>query len=334
MRPEAHPIASVIIPTRDRLSFLQDAVKSVLKQSLQPCEAVVVDDASSDGTTEWLRMQDPSQVVTVRLDEHGERAVARNRGLERARGDFVLFLDDDDRLTISALQHLHAALRARSDRVGAVGARVLFNEDGHRRMLPHPRRRLEREVWLDLLAGWMSPPGTVLWRADVVRAVGGWNEAMVYSGDRELFLRVSRKGPVVLVPNVVLEKRAHGDQWRGPREERHRWMQAYIDTLPPVDQWPARAAFAACRLWNDARIANGNLRAREAVMLYARAIRAAPYLLGSPLLRGTILGGMAKAALGMLFGNRAVLRARRVKREFLRGLSRDVEEVKRDANGR
>ena len=56
-------------------------------------------------------------------------------------------------------------------------------------------------VWRELLAGWMSPPGTVLWRTDVVHRVGDWNEAITLSGDRELFLRMSRR---LVAPEVLL----------------------------------------------------------------------------------------------------------------------------------
>jgi glycosyltransferase involved in cell wall biosynthesis len=326
------PLVSVIVPTRDRLSFLKDATESILSQSLSECEVIVVDDASTDGTAAWLASVASERLVTVRLDEHVERAVARNRGLERARGDFVIFLDDDDRFRHVALEKLHSALNGSAQAVGAVGARVLFNDQGQRRRLSHPRRSLERTVLLDLLAGWMSPPGSVLWRTSVVRAAGGWNEAVTLSGDRELFLRMSRYGPVVFIPEVVLEKRAHTDQWRAPdiRERKAEWMGEFVRSLPPDVRPRASSVMAANRLWNDARIAYGSLHAREAVSLYVQSMRVSPLILSSPLLRPVIVRGFAKSLLALFAGRGAMVWARRTKRRLLRRLGSDVDEAKHE----
>jgi glycosyltransferase involved in cell wall biosynthesis len=326
------PLVSVIVPTRDRLAFLKEATTSILSQSLSECEVIVVDDASTDGTAAWLASDASKRLVTVRMDEHVERAVARNRGLERARGDFVIFLDDDDRFCHVALEKLHSALSGSAQAVGAVGARVLFNDQGQRRRLSHPWRSIERTVLLDLLAGWMSPPGSVLWRTDAVRAVGGWNEAITLSGDRELFLRMSRQGPVVFIPEVVLEKRSHTDQWRASdiRERKAEWMGEFVRSLPSDVRPHASSAMAANRLWNDARIAYGSLHAREALSLYVRAVRACPLILTSPLMRPVIARGVAKSLLALLAGRSAVVWGRRTKRRLLWRLSSDVDEAKHE----
>jgi glycosyltransferase involved in cell wall biosynthesis len=334
MSAEARPLASVVIPTRDRIEFLKDAVASVLWQTLQPCEVVVVDDASSDGTADWLNRQDPNRVVVVRLDQHAERAVARNRGFERARAETVLFLDDDDRLRPSALRRLHSALNASRTVVGSVGARMLFDADGQRRKMPHPRRQMERTVWPELLAGWMSPPGTVLWRTDVVRRVGAWNEAITFSGDRELFLRMAYAGPVSFVPGVVLDKRVHGGQTRTAdiRERKAKWMTELVDRLPSDMRRRGMAAIRANRTWNDARIAYGDLQPRRALSLYVRAVREAPLLLTSPLMRPEIGAGLVKSSMAVVVGPDAVVRARAAKRRLLSSLGRQVSEVKREAS--
>jgi glycosyltransferase involved in cell wall biosynthesis len=111
-------------PTRTGLVFLEEAVRSVLTQTLRSCEAVVDDDASSDGTREWLAGREGERVRVVRLEEQSERSHARNRGLEKARGTFVLFLDDDDRLRVTALEHLRRALATNRRAIGAVGAKA------------------------------------------------------------------------------------------------------------------------------------------------------------------------------------------------------------------
>ena len=89
------PRVSVILPTRDRLRQLQHALASVAAQGYRDVEVLVVDDGSTDGTRTWLAHQG-SSVRVVSTDTSRGAAAARNRGIERARGDLIAFLDDDD----------------------------------------------------------------------------------------------------------------------------------------------------------------------------------------------------------------------------------------------
>src|SRR5580658_1881005 len=97
---------SVIIPTRNRLAYLKEAVASVLAQDHRDREVVVVDDASEDGTWAWLSSLTDPDVRVLRMEQHGERSAARNLGLNYAQGKYVLFLDHDDLLAPSALSYL------------------------------------------------------------------------------------------------------------------------------------------------------------------------------------------------------------------------------------
>src|SRR3989344_1283482 len=95
---------SVIIPTYNRKKLLPRAIGSILGQTEQDFEIIIVDDASTDGTEEWLRFAytDP-RIRYERLARNQGVAVARNRGLELARGEFIVFLDSDDELLPAAL---------------------------------------------------------------------------------------------------------------------------------------------------------------------------------------------------------------------------------------
>lgn len=94
------PVASIIVPVYNHAAVVAEAITSALAQT-GPCEVIVVDDGSTDGTPEVLRriaaMVPPSEsrLVIVHADHAGPSA-ARNRGLELARGEFVMFLDADD----------------------------------------------------------------------------------------------------------------------------------------------------------------------------------------------------------------------------------------------
>lgn len=110
------PDITVIIPTHDRLDFLQRAVASCLDgHEGVEVEVVVVDDGSVDGTRDWLgALEDPR--VRSFFQEHRGGQAARNRGMDAARGRFVKFLDDDDWLAPDALaRELDEAARSGAD---------------------------------------------------------------------------------------------------------------------------------------------------------------------------------------------------------------------------
>jgi glycosyltransferase involved in cell wall biosynthesis len=98
--PAANATVSVIVPTCNRSALLVEAVESVLSQSHRVHEIIVVDDGSDPshrGVLDALVRRSP-QIRAVALPSRGERSRARNEGLARATGDYVLFLDDDDLL--------------------------------------------------------------------------------------------------------------------------------------------------------------------------------------------------------------------------------------------
>jgi len=91
------PQFSVIIPTHNRASLILKTLSSVLSQTYQSYEVVVVDDASTDNTEQVLASLIQTQMIRyVRHEQNYERAQSRNTGMKNARGAFVTFLDSDD----------------------------------------------------------------------------------------------------------------------------------------------------------------------------------------------------------------------------------------------
>ena len=96
IRETGNPRVSVIIPTHNRVGVLYYALNSVLNQTMQDFEVIVVDRASTDMTPAYMaQIQDP-RVHYIRLPTNRFAAAARNAGMERARGEYIAFLDSDD----------------------------------------------------------------------------------------------------------------------------------------------------------------------------------------------------------------------------------------------
>lgn len=146
------PAVSVIIPTYNRGHFIGEAVGSVLGQDYPSYEVIVVDDGSTDETCEVAR-QFPPPVFYFRQDNHG-RSHARNQGIARSRGRYLLFLDSDDLLLPCALATL-ADFLDNHPNVGVVYGDGVFFDDCSGRELRHVSDRrptVAGRTWLEVFA--------------------------------------------------------------------------------------------------------------------------------------------------------------------------------------
>ena len=307
---------SVIIPTRNRLAFLQEAVASVESQSYPNWELIVVDDASDDGTLDSLRTLSDPRVRVIRMEQPGERSAARNRGLREAVAEWVLFLDDDDRLKPHALARLVATMAEHPRAIATVGARVVFDERGYSQISPHPRFRHERDAWPDVLFMWVPAQGQAMIRKSVLLRAGGWNDHMALAEDHELWLRLVAFGPVVTIPDTVVEVRAHPGQTlrTGLPGGTRNFRSAFVQKLPSELRDLGERAYEAFRCNQAGQTAFRMGHYKLSLNLNTRIIRRAPFLLGSPLSRAYILSHFFKSLGGSVFGASAVDLVRRVKR--------------------
>lgn len=293
------PLVSVVIPTYNRLPFLKEAVASIQAQTLKDWELIIVDDCSPDETWEWLQSLQAAQIKVFRQAENAERSAARNKGLSEAKGEFILFLDDDDRLRSNALQDLVTAIARKAKLVAAVGARWKFKKNSYGLRIQHPEFPFQTKIWPELLFGWSAVPSQSLYRTSVVQAVGGWRTDLRIGEDRYLWLKIARLGAVAIIPAIVVEYRAHGGQWR-PKDivaVREKLFQEFISTLPAEAQPRGQRIRSSAR---QSQQAEENYRAGQywtAFRHYANACRLAPGLVVSPLTGPPLVRGLAKSLL-------------------------------------
>jgi len=189
---------SVVTPTHNKLALLRRTLASLEAQDVGPdaFEAVVVDDGSTDDTSAFLASHRPSfPLITVRVEKNRGRAAARNRGLERAAGDLVVFLDDDMELVPGFLR-AHRELHEGAERVGGVG-----NVVNHPEVVMAPIDRYMSTRGAQKIRGtgplpwrYFSTNNASVRRADL-DAVGGFDENFVWYGfeDLEIALRLEQE---------------------------------------------------------------------------------------------------------------------------------------------
>jgi glycosyltransferase involved in cell wall biosynthesis len=187
-------LVSVIVPCYNKAPFIAEAIDSVLAQQDVELEVIVVDDASSDGSWDVIRRFE-DRVHAHRMPHNSGSTATRKFGAARARGEFIMFLDGDDRLEPGTLRALRDAIGDRTGHVAAAPWRKLHLEDG--RWVPRepgkPMRPPHDDPVLAWLGNWYIPPCAILWPRGLYDATGGWGEPGPWD-DRELMLRALLRG--------------------------------------------------------------------------------------------------------------------------------------------
>lgn len=223
------PLVGVVIPAHNVARFLDQALCSLLAQSHQRWQCVVVDDGSTDDTAAVARrFEREDWRIRLHRQAKGGAAAARNAGIRSLSDatDLVCFLDADDVLIEHALESLIAALEQRPDAVGSFGWAEHIDADGRpvnpgkhransRRLVGrglHLRvQSAEEDTTFSSLAVHVPiwPPATALLRFSVVTGVGGFDETLPTQEDRDFFIRAGRRGPIVFVDRQIAWYRRH-----------------------------------------------------------------------------------------------------------------------------
>ena len=286
--PAMEPRATVVIITRDRLAYLQEAIASVQAQVGVSHELIIADNGSTDGTRDWLARRDDLLAVHADQDpartRSGNISIARNAGLARARGEYVWFLDDDDRMRPGALAALAAALDEHPAAVVAVGARTRFGDDVVGGRIAHPLRQVVGDLGPELLLSWGWVPSQALCRVSVLRLAGAWREDLPHAEDFELWTRLLSRGPAVLDPGTVVEYRVHAAQTRRyrPGDLRDELLAPHQAKLAGGSEARGRALRRAGRSWEQANIAFNEGDYVRALLSTLRGAALSPRLLTSP----------------------------------------------------
>ena len=187
---------TVVVPTRNRRRLLAATLGSILAQRGVDVDVVVVDEGSDDGTAESVLALGDPRVRLVRHEVARGLPAARNAGLRVASGDWVAFCDDDD---LWAPEKLAMQLAA-AERAGAVWCCAGAVEiDPELRVVGWQRTPMLAADELRRRNAVAGGGSGVVARTDVVRALGGFDEALPAAEDWDLWLRLAAVGPAAVV---------------------------------------------------------------------------------------------------------------------------------------
>ena len=227
MRRKLDPLVSVVIPTYNRETLIAEALVSVMTQTLQNWEALVVDDGSNDSTSEIVRnlaLRDP-RIRYIRMNRNsGLPSVGRNRGIRESRGSYVAFLDSDDLWAPLKLERQVDVLESDLS-IGMVHSHLWVMRNGKRAWglpyLPAPKPSIANAVTMTRRN--MIQCSSVLIRKSILIDANGFDESQELRAveDYHLWFRVSQKTRIAFISEI------HGS---------YRWSKTGTSSLENMQQ--------------------------------------------------------------------------------------------------
>jgi glycosyltransferase involved in cell wall biosynthesis len=197
-------LVSVVIPCDQQTQYLGEAIESVLAQSYPHHEVVVVDDGSTDGVGA-IASRYPS-IRCVR-EPNGGAAAARNVGIRNSNGDFLVFLDADDRLLPDGIAAGLAVLEARPECAAAIGTCRRTARDG-RPLDSEDQPVVDRDQYEELMrSNWARFPARAIYRRSLFEHVRSFDATIEGAADFDFNLAVAREFPIASHAAPVAEQR-------------------------------------------------------------------------------------------------------------------------------
>ncbi|OLE01746.1 MAG: hypothetical protein AUG91_00410 [Actinobacteria bacterium 13_1_20CM_4_69_9] len=206
------PLVSVLLAVHDDSRFLRDAIQSILGQTLDDLELLVVDDASTDSTPTVLAHVDDPRLTVLRNDRRLGLAASLNRGLDHAGGRYVARLDADDVAVPDRLERQVERMRS-APGVAIVGSAVVdLDEDGRRgetHVMPSGARPLR---WHALFSSPFFHPSVLFERAALERRELRYDPEFLESEDYDLWARLFAFDDGDNLREPLVLKRVHAGQ--------------------------------------------------------------------------------------------------------------------------
>jgi len=210
VHPADHPLVSVIIPTFNRAWCLKKAIDSVLAQDYTHFELIVVDDGSTDKTPDLLAEYGDA-IRVIKQPNQGVSA-ARNRGVAASNGVLIAFLDSDDSWYPKKLS-TQVDFFMKNPEAMICQTEEIWIRDGKRANPKKKHQKLSGMIFEPSLALCLISPSAVMMRKPFFMKMNGFDESLPACEDYDLWLRVTCRFPVHLIPTPLIVKTGgHDDQ--------------------------------------------------------------------------------------------------------------------------
>jgi glycosyltransferase involved in cell wall biosynthesis len=214
------PKISIIIPTHDRAEFLRLAITSVLNQTFQDFEILIIDDASKDHTQEVITDFNDTRIRVIYNQVSKGAAGSRNIGIMNSNSEYVAFLDDDDEWLPEKLKLQTCLLDNSPSEVGGVCTGCFTVEKVSGRVLSIDNPEIN-----SLYKGNFITTSSVLLKRECFEQCGLFDENMPTSSDYDMWIRISKKFSFKIIKDALLKYYIHEDRLTFNYEKKIRGLE-------------------------------------------------------------------------------------------------------------
>ena len=269
------PKVTVVIPVYNRAQAVRRAIASVLAQTFQDFEIVVVDDGSTDDSVRSVESIDDPRIRIIRHEGNRGGSAARNTGITAAVAPYVAFLDSDDEWLPTKLQRQIDLFERSPQDVALIycGVERIYGDGTVKEWVPRLDRQLAKSLLRDNTIGETSI-GVV--RRSALDSVGGFDTSLPSCQDADLWLRLCQRFEATFVPEVLTRIHKGNDLGRVSVNPRRTQQGRALFCQKHFERMSAEGAlhgWLCVSAWREYR----HLRdPRSARRLYLQAIRANP----------------------------------------------------------
>lgn len=208
-------LVSVIVPVYNRENLVSETIQSILAQTYEPIEIILINDGSTDSSLSILRKFEtrfPDQIRVINQANQGQ-TIARNNGIRVARGEYIAFLDSDDLWLPNKLER---QIPLFEHGVGLVYSGIEVIDEQGRVIRAEPAdKRITGEIYPKLLVNNRMTGGTVVVTAEALKNVGTFSTEFKAAENWDLWLRVCKVYEARVVPDPLIKYRVHSSNMSG-----------------------------------------------------------------------------------------------------------------------
>ncbi len=205
MAAQTQPLVSIVLPTYNGARYLREAIESCLAQTYGNWELIVVDDCSQDATPHIIAeyMEPDPRIRSIRHESNKKLPRALNTGHAAARGEYLTWTSDDNRLLPSAIEELTGYLEQHPE-IGLVYADAQLIDEAGCRVREYPSHPASNLAYMNAVGP------CFLYRRAVYQTVGSYNPGLFLAEDYDYWLRIYRRFEIARLPRTLYEYRWHG----------------------------------------------------------------------------------------------------------------------------
>jgi len=207
------PLVSVITPCYNGEKFIADAIESVLNQTYQNWELIIIDDGSTDNSKDIVQRYVNNEIILIKHKYNKGIAKTKNTGIANARGKYIAFLDQDDIWLNSKLELQLECFEIGSDNIGVVCTGMIFTDTNmkptniFRGFRDEDQKTLIKNLYLKPI----NSSSIMMVKKEYFEHIGTFNEKLIGWDDYELLMRLATISQIKYIRGLLVKKRIHKD---------------------------------------------------------------------------------------------------------------------------